>query len=68
MQAVAVPVVPPPSPSPPTDNTQDLKQLAESYGFQQIGEPLPDDVTLRDIITSLPKKVMLSFAYGVIIT
>lgn len=56
VQAVAVPVAPP-SAFPPTDNTEYLKQLAESYGFQQIGEPLPDEVTLRDIITSLPKKV-----------
>uniref|UniRef100_A0A803LTG4 Fatty acid desaturase domain-containing protein n=1 Tax=Chenopodium quinoa TaxID=63459 RepID=A0A803LTG4_CHEQI len=56
VQAVAVPVAPP-SELPPTDNTEHLKQLAESYGFQQIGEPLPDDVTMRDIITSLPKKV-----------
>ncbi|NP_001413388.1 omega-6 fatty acid desaturase, chloroplastic [Spinacia oleracea] len=56
VQAVAVPVAQP-SAFPPTDNTEHLKQLAERYGFQQIGEPLPDDVTMRDIITSLPKQV-----------
>jgi len=47
----------PSAPSPAADDPNDLKKLAETYGFQQIGEPLPDDVTLRDIITSLPKKV-----------
>ncbi|CAO2822512.1 unnamed protein product [Amaranthus hypochondriacus] len=57
VQAVAVPVAPPPSMSSPMDDTQNLKQLAENYGFKEIGEPLPDDVTLRDIIASLPKKV-----------
>lgn len=56
VKAVAVPAAPS-VPSPPTDNAEYLKQLAQSYGFQQIGEPLPDDVTMRDIITSLPKKV-----------
>ncbi|KAL2929952.1 Omega-6 fatty acid desaturase chloroplastic [Bienertia sinuspersici] len=56
VQAVAVPTSPP-SPSLPTDNTKYLKQLADSYGFKQIGEPLPEDVTLRDIVASLPKKV-----------
>ncbi|CAJ2679772.1 unnamed protein product [Trifolium pratense] len=29
----------------------------ERYGFEQIGEPLPDNVTLKDVIASLPKKV-----------
>ncbi|KAL9242486.1 hypothetical protein vseg_016479 [Gypsophila vaccaria] len=51
VQAVAVPA------SAPTDNPSDLQLLAEQYGFQQIGEPLSDDFTLRDIVTSLPKKV-----------
>lgn len=56
VQHVVAPMVPS-APSPAADDPDDLKKLAETYGFQQIGEPLPDDVTLRDIITSLPKKV-----------
>ncbi|KAL9249557.1 Omega-6 fatty acid desaturase, chloroplastic-like protein [Drosera capensis] len=55
-KAAAVPIVPS-APSPAADSAEYRKQLAESYGFQQIGKPLPDNVTLRDIITSLPKKV-----------
>lgn len=56
VQHVAVPMAPS-APSPAADDPDYLENLAESYGFQQIGNPLPDDVTLRDIITSLPKKV-----------
>jgi omega-6 fatty acid desaturase (delta-12 desaturase) len=33
--------------------------LAERYGFKQIGEPLPENIKLKDIIDTLPKKVML---------
>nr|CAD1825644.1 unnamed protein product [Ananas comosus var. bracteatus] len=39
------------------DNEEKRKELSEKYGFAQIGEPLPDDVTLKDIMDSLPKKV-----------
>ncbi|RXH74260.1 hypothetical protein DVH24_028981 [Malus domestica] len=53
VQAVAVPVAPPPE----ADSAEYRKQLAESYGFKQIGEPLPDNVTLKDVIETLPKKV-----------
>ncbi|KAK9706296.1 hypothetical protein RND81_07G115200 [Saponaria officinalis] len=56
VQAIAVPVTPS-SASPLNDNLSDLQLLAERYGFQQIAEPLPDEVTVRDIVTSLPKKV-----------
>lgn len=52
IQAVAVPVTP-----SSADSAEYRKQLAEKYGFRQIGEPLPDNVTLRDIIDALPKKV-----------
>lgn len=54
IQAVAIPVVP----SPP-DTAEYRKQLAESYGFKQIGEQLPDNIKIKDIINTLPKKVML---------
>ena len=54
IQAVAIPVE-----SSPVESAEYRKQLAESYGFRQIGEPLPDNVTLKDVIGSLPKKVFL---------
>ena len=57
LQHVVVPMAPT-APSPAADDPDYLKKLAESYGFQQIGEPLPDDVTVRDIIASLPKKAL----------
>ncbi|KAJ1257362.1 hypothetical protein BS78_K086100 [Paspalum vaginatum] len=33
------------------------KQMAEYYGFTQIGEQLPDNVTLEDVMGTLPKEV-----------
>lgn len=58
MKAVAVPVASPSAESSPADSSACLKQLCDSYGFRQIGQPLPENVTLKDIINSLPKKVM----------
>lgn len=52
IKAVAVPVAP-----PSADSAQEREQLAESYGFKQIGEDLPDSVTLKDIMDTLPKEV-----------
>ncbi|KAL2481156.1 Omega-6 fatty acid desaturase [Abeliophyllum distichum] len=52
VKAVAVSV-----PSSLADNAEDRKQLSENYGFRQIGEPLPDNVTLKDIVDTLPRKV-----------
>ncbi|XP_038695420.1 omega-6 fatty acid desaturase, chloroplastic-like [Tripterygium wilfordii] len=52
VQAVAIPVAP-----SPADSTEHRKQLAERYGFKQIGEPLPENISLRDIFDSLPRKV-----------
>lgn len=57
IRAVAVPVAPS---SGDSDSTEYRKQLAESYGFRQIGEPLPDNVTLRNVIDTLPKEVLFS--------
>ncbi|KAG7035676.1 hypothetical protein SDJN02_02474 [Cucurbita argyrosperma subsp. argyrosperma] len=54
LRAVAVPVAPP---SSSADGAEYRKQLSESYGFEQIGEPLPENVRLKDIIESLPKEV-----------
>ncbi|WVZ11660.1 hypothetical protein V8G54_016190, partial [Vigna mungo] len=53
IRAVAVPVQQP----APVEGVEYRKQLAEDYGFRQIGEPLPADVTLKDVISSLPKEV-----------
>lgn len=58
VQAVAVPVA-----APSADSAEYRRQLAESYGFRQIGEPLPDNVTLRDVIDTLPKKVLFSYSF-----
>jgi omega-6 fatty acid desaturase (delta-12 desaturase) len=54
MQAVAVPIVP-----SLADSAEYRNQLAERYGFKKIGEPLPKNVKLKDVIDTLPKKVML---------
>ncbi|CAK8571093.1 unnamed protein product [Lathyrus sativus] len=53
IKAVAIPAAPSPTESP----DEYRKQQCEHYGFKRIGEPLPDNVTLKDIINSLPKKV-----------
>lgn len=52
VKAVAVPVAP-----PPADSKEHRDQLCESYGFRKIGKPLPDNITLKDVIETLPKKV-----------
>ncbi|KAK1395876.1 Omega-6 fatty acid desaturase, chloroplastic [Heracleum sosnowskyi] len=52
VRAVAAPVAP-----SPTDSADYRKQLCESYGFRQIAEPLPDNITLKNVIDSLPQKV-----------
>lgn len=57
LQAVATSVVP-----ASADGAQYRKQLAESCGFRQIGEPLPRNVTLKEIIDTLPRKVSLQGA------
>ncbi|KAL0286450.1 UNVERIFIED_CONTAM: Omega-6 fatty acid desaturase, chloroplastic [Sesamum angustifolium] len=60
VKAVAVSVAP-----PPADSAEHRQQLCQEYGFQQIGEPLPDNVTLRDIIDTLPKKAWKSVLVSV---
>lgn len=52
VRAVATPVAP-----SPADSADYRKQLCESYGFRQIAEPLPDNITLKNVIDSLPQKV-----------
>ncbi|CAI7766173.1 unnamed protein product [Closterium sp. NIES-53] len=46
--AVAAPV------SNPLSDPQERERLAEEYGFRQIGEPLPDDITLKQVIDTIP--------------
>ncbi|GMP63938.1 hypothetical protein CsSME_00025424 [Camellia sinensis var. sinensis] len=60
VRAVAAPVAPSPADSSPSpaESAEYRKQLTESYGFKQIGEPLPENVTLKDIVATLPKKVI----------
>lgn len=58
IQAVAIPVEP-----APAESVEYRQQLAESYGFKKIGEPLPDNVTLKDVINSLPKKVVFLYIH-----
>lgn len=58
VKAVAVNV----APSPSADSAEYRQQLCHEYGFRQIGEPLPNDITLRDIIDTLPKKVLFLFS------
>ncbi|KAE8126087.1 hypothetical protein FH972_020833 [Carpinus fangiana] len=53
LQAVAVPIVP-----TSADSAEYRNQLAEIYGFKQIGEPLPENIKLKDIIDTLPKKAI----------
>ncbi|CAG9460809.1 unnamed protein product [Pedinophyceae sp. YPF-701] len=36
---------------------EERARVAEQIGFKQIGKQLPDDVTLTDVINSLPKEV-----------
>lgn len=41
------------------DNEEQRLKMCENYGFTQIGEPLPDNITLKDVMETLPKKVHL---------
>ncbi|ONM04465.1 Omega-6 fatty acid desaturase chloroplastic [Zea mays] len=52
LQAAVLPVTP-----PLLDGEGKKKQMAEEYGFTQIGDELPDDITLKDVMDTLPKEV-----------
>eukprot|EP01018_Ginkgo_biloba_P010095 Gb_24358 [translate_table: standard] len=52
ISAVAIPV----SPSA-INNREERIRLSEEYGFTQIGEAVPDNVTLKNVIDTLPPKV-----------
>ncbi|XP_073104020.1 omega-6 fatty acid desaturase, chloroplastic isoform X3 [Elaeis guineensis] len=52
VQAAVLPIS-----APLLENEEQRKQLCEMYGFTQIGEPLPDNITLKNVMDTLPKKV-----------
>jgi omega-6 fatty acid desaturase (delta-12 desaturase) len=52
LQAAVLPVTP-----PLFDDEGKMKQMAEDYGFTQIGDELPDNITLKDVMDTLPKEV-----------
>jgi omega-6 fatty acid desaturase (delta-12 desaturase) len=54
LQAAVLPITPPVSES---DDEEKRKQMSEDYGFTQIGGQLPDNVTLKDVMDTLPKEV-----------
>ena len=54
LQAAVLPV------TPLLDDEGKRKQMSEDYGFKQIGEQLPDNVTLKDVMDTLPKEVPTS--------
>lgn len=54
ISAVAAPA------APPVYNLEDeneRKRLAEEYGFTQIGAPVPEGVTLKQVVDTIPKEV-----------
>jgi hypothetical protein len=61
--AAAVTAAPPlESTSGPTGlNAEQRAELAEQLGYRQIGEDLPDDITLKQVIGTLPRDVSISF-------
>jgi acyl-lipid omega-6 desaturase (Delta-12 desaturase) len=52
LQAAVLSVTP-----PILDDEDKRKQMSEDYGFAQIGEHLPDNITLKDVMDTLPKEV-----------
>ena len=41
-------------------STEDLAAEAKRLGYRQIGQPVPDSVTLQQVIQSLPKEVSVA--------
>lgn len=54
ISAVAAPLAPP---SNPLEDAGERQRLAEEYGFTQIGEPVPEGVTLKKVIDTFPPEV-----------
>jgi hypothetical protein len=55
VSAIATPVA---TPSPLND-AEERQQLAEKYGFTQIGEPVPSGITLKNVMDTFPPEVCL---------
>jgi omega-6 fatty acid desaturase (delta-12 desaturase) len=53
VSAIATPVA---TPSPLND-AEERQQLAEKYGFTQIGEPVPSGITLKNVMDTFPPEV-----------
>lgn len=41
-------------PSNPLFDPMERERLADQYGFTQIGEPLPDNITLKQVVDTIP--------------
>lgn len=41
----------------PLDDLEERNHLCEEYGFTQIGEPVPSDIILKNVIDTLPREV-----------
>jgi hypothetical protein len=54
ISAAAAPLAPSVS---PLEDAEERKRLAEEYGFTQIGEPVPEEVTLKNVIDTFPPEV-----------
>ena len=50
---VAAPTAPASTPAPP----RDVLKLADVPGFVQLGVPVPENVTMLDVVNSLPAEV-----------
>jgi hypothetical protein len=41
-----------------SNNEDQKRKMCEMYGFTQIGDPVPNNITLKDVMDTLPKKVL----------
>jgi omega-6 fatty acid desaturase (delta-12 desaturase) len=57
VSAVAAPALAPAEAEDPLSTAEGRALLAKEYGFRQIGEPVPEGVTLKKVIDSMPKEV-----------
>jgi hypothetical protein len=55
ISAIAAPITAAPNLADP----EERERLAKEYGFEQIGAPVPEGVTLRQVQNSLPPEVRM---------
>lgn len=55
VSAIAAPVA-----APDLSDPEERERLAKEYGFEKIGAPVPEGVTLRQVQNSLPPEVSLA--------